>query len=333
MRKKLPALPKLLDRKLYKTGQSRGADDDAIFQNRVLRKSTVLIPYEYLECCLRLPTREKRFESGFIVLISPKEYFHTADIDKKLAEQKLRLGMNAVVFYETREEWMRSNPEKLGWKPAQRRQAPLGGKYVCRIPAITSARGARIVRGFTSTASKGAGIRVFEYASSKTIQQCRDQLESIFWSCSDAEAVATSNGMTPANASARKAAILRACLEQGLLDYERLIKARVVNAQHETICPLCLEKLSGAGFFKRMQQAEGRAVHDLTITEINLFHIDELRIGVYNHHPYSVGWGHHHCNVVAKDSGILNTLTWMRQVLERNIQSGYLDPTKSGSSS
>ena len=30
-------LPKLLTRKLYKTGQTRGADDDEIYQNRVLR--------------------------------------------------------------------------------------------------------------------------------------------------------------------------------------------------------------------------------------------------------------------------------------------------------
>ncbi len=41
----VPALPKLLDRKLYKTNSSGAADDDEIYQNRVLRASTVLIPY------------------------------------------------------------------------------------------------------------------------------------------------------------------------------------------------------------------------------------------------------------------------------------------------
>ena len=40
-----PKLPQLLDRKIYKTGQTRGADDDVIYQNRVSRGSTVLIPY------------------------------------------------------------------------------------------------------------------------------------------------------------------------------------------------------------------------------------------------------------------------------------------------
>ena len=42
-RSTLPRLPQLLGRKIYKTGQTRGADDDVIFQNRVGRNSTVLI--------------------------------------------------------------------------------------------------------------------------------------------------------------------------------------------------------------------------------------------------------------------------------------------------
>jgi hypothetical protein len=67
-----------------------------------------------------------------------------------------------------------------------------------------------------------------------------------------------------------------------------------------------------------MAQAEGREVPDLTVTEINIFHINELRYGVYNHKPYNLGWGHHHCNVVTRDVGISKTLEWMQQVLDRN---------------
>ena len=37
--------PKLVQTKIYKTGQTRGADDDVIYQNRVGRNSTVLIWY------------------------------------------------------------------------------------------------------------------------------------------------------------------------------------------------------------------------------------------------------------------------------------------------
>ena len=115
------------------------------------------------------------------------------------------------------------------------------------------------------------------------------------------------------------------------MDVARLTKARILNARGKTICPLCLEELSSQGFFNRMAQAEGREVTDLTITQLNLFHIEELRFGLLNHRPYNVGWGHHHCNVVVKDSGILATLEWMRQVLDRNFKEGHLPTEKSAS--
>jgi hypothetical protein len=181
----------------------------------------------------------------------------------------------------------------------------------------------KIIRGFDATKKKGAGIRVYEYASATTITRCRLQLEALFWLCSDSEAVAVANGMTAEDAAIREDAILAKCAESGLLDVDRLAQARIVNAERTTICPLCLEELSGQGFFSRMEQAEGRLVLDLTVTQVNLFHITELRVGILNHRPYNVGWGHHHCNVVVKDSGITKTLEWMRDVLNRNVQQGY----------
>jgi hypothetical protein len=86
---------------------------------------------------------------------------------------------------------------------------------------------------------------------------------------------------------------------------------------------LCLKPLSANGFFDKVIQAEGREVPDLTVTELNLFHIKELRVGQYNHRPYNLGWGHHHCNVVTKDAGIMETLTWMAEVVDYNEKSGY----------
>ena len=73
---RLPKIPSLLDRKIYKTGQTRGADDDVIYQNRVGRNSTVLIPYAYFDSCKIAPDNEGQFERGFIVLIKPEDYFN-----------------------------------------------------------------------------------------------------------------------------------------------------------------------------------------------------------------------------------------------------------------
>jgi len=319
----LPKLPKLLDRKIYKTGQTRGADDDEIFQNRVLRNCTVLIPYGQWQQCRR-PAGQS-YENGYIVLVSPIQYFNTSNITEHLAAEGLTIGGNALVFYETREHWTTHNPDELNWTPAAQRADPLGGQYAVRVPATTAAdNGAKINRGFTATALKGAGIRAYEYADSTSIEHCRLQLEVLFWKCRDADAVAVANGMTAANATVRKAANLAKCQQHDLLDIVRLTQARMLNSAGFTICPLCLEELLGQGFFNRMEQAEGREVPDLTITQLNLFHIEELRYGFLNHRPYNLGWGHHHCNVVVKDAGIVETLRWMREVLDRNIAEGHL---------
>lgn len=332
--KRAPKLPDLLGRKISKTGQTRGADDDVIYQNRVNRSNTVLIPYKSWELCAKPQDGSDEYESGFIVLLCPAEYFGNPNITAELAAKGLELGKNALVSYETREQWDTNNPDALGWKVATKRTAPLGGYYLARVPATTAknkAKAKRIVVGFHKTKPKGAGIRVYEYASKATNAKCRLQLETLFWLCADSDQVAVSNGMTPENVATRKSAILAQCKESGLLDVERLTEARILNAHGKTICPLCLVELSGEGFFNRMEQAEGRGVHDLTITQLNLFHIAELRFGVLNHCPYNVGWGHHHCNVVVTDSGILKILEWMRGVVNRNIQAGYL-PTENKAS-
>jgi len=320
----LPRLPELLGRKIYKTGQTRGADDDVIYQNRVGRNSTVLIPYQFWGSNFSRPDGEEGFENGFIVLIPPRIYFEDRNIEFTLLESGLCLGQHCLVFYETRYDWERYNPDRLGWKPAQNRSNPFDGQYVARVPATTATDGGgRIIRGFNTSKSKGAGIRLYEYASSTTLAKTRLQLEALYWLCYDSLEMATVYGMTDEAAVTRKKLILHECKILGLLDYQELHRARIIDPNNHPMCPLCLERLSGSGFFSRLAQAEGREVPDLTVTEINLFHIDELRYGVYNHKPYNLGWGHHHCNVVVKDSGIVQTLQWMKAVIYKNEAAGF----------
>lgn len=325
-----PRLPQLLQRKIYKTGQTRGADDDVIFQNRVSRASTVLVPFELIDD-LELEYREAEgFENGFIVLIRPVDFFGSLGIEERLLQRGLKLGSNAAVFYQLRADWDANNPEAIGWTPCVSRASPLGGEYVARIAATTASQGGdRINRGFTTTGMKGAGIRLFEYAPSPIVEQCRVQLEAIFWLCEDSIDAVSQYEMACEAAGARKEYSLRTAREAGLLDFERLHDARLTDHEHVTVCPLCLGRLSAHGFFNRLSQAAGRHVHDLTVTEINLFHIQELRYGLYNHRPYNLGWGHHHCNVVVKDAGISETIRWMDAVLRVNEEGGYYDRDQS----
>lgn len=323
-KEKKPPLPPLLNRKISKTGQTRGADNDVIYQNRVNRNNTVLIPYHQWIINEQLRKESDKFDNGYIVLISPSDYFSLEHPDSVIGNYDLTLGQNCLIFYETRADWNQYNPEILGWTYANNRRAPLGGQYVARIPATTASQdSAKINLGYTSQSPKGAGIRLYEYASAETIQNCRLQLEAIYWLCYDSVDVASGFGMSRENAEFRKQLCLQECTAKGLLDYDRLFSQRIIDKDHHTICPFCLKKLSGNGFFNRLSQPAGREVPDLTVTEINLFHIDELKYGTYNHKPYNLGWGCHHCNVVVKDSGIYPTLSWLQEIINRNMEQGY----------
>lgn len=312
---RLPKIPGLLHKKIYKTGQTRGADDDQIYQNRVGRASTVLIPLPvYIE---HEAIRNMDYENGSIVLVRPKEYFEEYG-DARLRNYGLEIGSNALIFYEIREEWNRWNPDKLGYQEPVSRRSPLGGEYVARIANTIAAGDERINRGYTSTGLKGAGIRLFEYAPNDVIRQCRIQLEAIFWCAVDSTEEMLAAGMTAKDVEVRRKAIFDIATDQGLFDQDQLRGTRILNEDGELICPLCMDWVSAAGFLNRLLQAAGRERHDLTVTEINLFHIVELAYGAWNHRPYNLGWGHHHCNVVCKDAGIYPTLDWMRDVLRRN---------------
>lgn len=322
-RKRIPALPRLLKSKIYKTGQTRGADDDVIFQNRVNRNSTVLIPYRYFESCKIAPDNEGIFENGFIVLVNPIQYFETKGFEETLKSKGLVLGKNALLFYYSRQQWNKYNPKDQKLQPANSRTSPLGGKYVARVPATTASKDQKIRHGFTTSSLKGAGIRVYEYASKKRITDCQLQLEYIFWKCKDSIELLVEEGMTKEQAEERREHIFEVVKDLELDDNKKLATVRILNKEGNTVCPLCLEEISAEGFFNKVKQAAGREVSDLTVTKLNLFHIQELRTGQFNHKPYNLGWGHHHCNIVVKDSGIDETLIWMSGVLKRNEEEGF----------
>lgn len=311
--------PKLVSTKVYKTGQTRGADDDVIYQNRVGRNSTVLISYGELDKFRRF-IANNGFEKGFIVLIKPEDYFSLSK--EALSEEGLELGSNLLVFYETREQW-NHYPPLTEWSCANSRENPLGGEFVARVPATTSEGSGKIIQGYNSSKMKGAGIRVYEYASTQTIKDCKCQLELLFWSCKDIETLIANDNLDRESVRQRILELKRYAQQNNLFDKEKLIKARIIDEDGFTICPLCLKHISADSFCSRIQQAEGRDVPDLTVTEVSLFHIHELRSGEFNHRPYNLGWGHHHCNVVVKDSGISETLQWMKDVIERNEEASF----------
>ena len=222
------------------------------------------------------------------------------------------------MFYETREQYTKY-PIKPSWKPAKSRTSPLGGQYVARIPATTEKGKDKIIEGFNSSKLKGAGIRVYEYADDATISACRLQLEFLFWSCYDIDEFL--KACSEEEATKLRSHMLEVktdSVKKGLADMKKLKEQRIVNENGNTICPLCLKPISALEFASKMEQIKGREIPDLTVTNISLFHIHELRSGEFNHRTYNLGWGHHHCNVTVADMGVQGTLEWMKEVLEAN---------------
>lgn len=309
-------LPQIVARKIYKTGQTRGAENDEIFQNRVGRNSTALIPLSQWNT-VKGNFPDGSFEKGYIVYAHPSEYFDENLERRTEIDPDLQLGTNLLLHYRLRPEWIRYNPARLGLEFAKSRTEPLRGQYIARVPDTTSENDTQIFEGYTGAMSggKGAGIRFFEYASSRTLERTRYQLSYLVWHSDGILEICRENGCQYIDESRQH--VIDYCNANGLADIARLEQIRVIE-NGRTICPLCLEPMKAEEFSSRLGQAEGRETVDLTVTRANLFHIEELRPGIFNHCEYNLGWGHHHCNTVVGDMGIHGALEWMAALMRRN---------------
>lgn len=307
-------LPEEVVKKIGKTKQTRGAQpyNRVVYQNRVNRNGLAVVPYAFRD---RL--HPDGFEKGHVYMVRPQEYFSSASIVREDFDSSVVVGENAFVYYDTR-KFYEQYPPLTDWV-ARERGGP--GEVVYRLPATTAtdpSRSRERVEGDPQ------GIRFFEYASTDTVYMTCIQLAMLAWH---------TQGVHEARTDGQSSGVPKTLLDEstrlGLWDVARLEALGVIH-EGKTVCPLCREPLRIEQLQSRVEQAEGREVLDLTITEVNLFHMRDLMPGEYNHEVYSLGWGHHHCNAVARDAGVEPTLRWMVEVLERN---GYsVEPPSSQSS-
>jgi hypothetical protein len=297
----LVGLPDEIRNKIGKTKQTRGAQpyDRVVYQNRVNRNGLAVVPYAFRD---RL--HPDGFESGYVVMVRPEEYFSAPGRVRDDFDPTVVIGTDAFVYYDNRRNFNQF-PPRAEWR-ARTRGGP--GEMVLRLPATTAtdqAAAADRVEGDPQ------GIRFFEYASTAELNATCIQLALLSWHTEGIDAHRTDAG------TGVPAALLQEAERQGLWDTARLETLGVMLGGR-TICPLCRQHIRASELMTRVEQAEGREVFDLTITEVNLFHMNDLKPGWYNHHRYSLGWGHHHCNAVARDRGLAPTVQWMAEVLRRN---------------
>jgi len=303
----LHGLPEEIKKKINKTKQTRGAQpyDRVPFQNRVNRTGIALVPYFF-----RKKLHPEGFAEGSRIMIRPREYFEHAEVVRTDFDPNVKPGDNAFLYYDNRRDWREFPPPKE-WVVCEDRTGT--GHYIARVPGTTACDA-----GEAKEVVLGApqGIRFFEYASLKDVEYTIAQLAWLAWLTAGIDAVRTDKATGVPNAlvaflEKHKLADVNTFLTLGAL-------IRRPDGELRAICPLCQLEIDADGLMSRVEQMEGREVVDLTITEINLFHLKELRPGEYNHRAYNLAWGHHHCNAVAGDSGVAATVNWMVGVVQRH---------------
>lgn len=311
-------LPKDIVKKIGKTSMTRGAQpyDRVPYQNRVRRWNRAIVPYAFKDV-----RPDGGFENEFVIMVRPEEYFNPDTRQRKQDfPNSVVVGENAFVYYDNRENWNRYPPANYNWEPCRitldgksvkRRITGIvdEGHFLARVPATTTpgSEGKKIVEGLPQ------GIRFFEYASQDETWQTMMQLAYLAWSSRNVEKYTT--GKMPI--------LLKSILKHHSLDDDERFRQNGALSNNVTCCPLCKESIDASELIEKVEQVPGREVVDLTITKANLFHLDALRPGEFNHKVYRVAWGHYHCNVVARDMGIDETLNWMERVL---INAGRISP-------
>lgn len=303
----LSGLPSEIQKKLNKTKQTRGAQpyERVPYQNRVNRSGIAVVPYAF-----RNHLHSEGFDNGYRILVRPREYFASRYSPRPDFDPAIQIGSSAFIYYDNRKDW-REFPPLPNWKHCMDRTG--SGHFLARVPGTTATNqedGKEIVLG------EPQGIRFFEYASDRDLEETIAQLAWLAWFTRDVDRVRTDDGVgIPTD--------LETYLKKHDLDHvDRFLTvgaiAKLRDGSYRTLCPLCRSEITAEGLMSRVEQMEGREVIDLTITEINLFHLEELRPGKYNHRAYNLAWGHHHCNAVARDNGVPKTVAWMKTVLERH---------------
>lgn len=306
----LKNLPEEVVKKIGKTSMTRGAQpyDRVPYQNRVRRWNRAVIPFKF-----KLASPVGGYENGYTIMVRPEEYFNPDTLQRKDDfPGDVIIGENAFIYYDNRKDWNDYPPEKYNWEPCyilldeervKKRVAGVvdKGHFVARVPATTTpgAEGEKIVKGIPQ------GIRFFEHASREETWKTMMQLAYLAWKSEDIGEYST--GDMPRH--------LESILEHYKLNDDKKLESNGSLRNGVTCCPLCRESVKALDLIEKVAQVPGREVVDLTITKASLFHLDALTPGKFTHKVYRVAWGHYHCNVVIRDKGVDETLSWMEKVL------------------
>jgi len=102
---------KSMVKKLTKTKEGR--QGDPLYKRRNSRESRVLIQYEMFK---KLDEDHlNKYERGYVVVLTPKEYFESKNTPKTDLDPKIELGKNAIVYYQLDDDDWDNLPIQDDW--------------------------------------------------------------------------------------------------------------------------------------------------------------------------------------------------------------------------
>ena len=268
-------------------------------QNKVSRASQVAIP---LNVYIQYPAvRTHPYDAGFLVYVTPNEHFSGA------VPATLVLGRDYIVLY-TSDTEIHSFPPLNNWNIFQLVNA--SGQDVSAWNSAASWKGEYYVRVkrasglyYAGGTAKAIGIRQDEYCSRADQRYIVGQMSYLAWSIPGTR--------TKFGVNAIPQFIVDYLTAHNMLDLQRMRSVGMLNASDVAQCPFCREELSFQELINQAPQQVGRQLSSSNATALHLMHIDPLKMGLFNHRPYNLAFGHAKCNHAQGEDSITQSIDFL----------------------
>lgn len=268
-------------------------------QNKVNRASTAAVP---LNVYLQYPAlRTHQYDAGFLVYVTPREHF------SGLVPPELRIGHDYIVLYTVQTE-LDNHPPLQTWSIFELINE--AGNGVSSWASAYDWRGDYYVRVkrnsvlyYGGSTAKAIGIRQDEYCSKADQRFVVGQTSYLAWSMPSTR--------THFGVATIPTFVSDYLIAHNMLDLNRMHSVGMINANGIAQCPFCREELSFQELINQATQQVGRQLSSSNATALHLMHIDPLKMGIFNHKPYNLAFGHAKCNHAQGEDSISQSIDFL----------------------
>ena len=151
--------------------------------------------------------------------------------------------------------------------------------------------------------AKAIGIRQDEYCSNVDQRYIVGQMAFLAWTMSGTQLRLGQRGAPQY--------LLDYLALNGMLDTGRMKAVGMLNAAGVAQCPFCRAEITYEELVNAAPQQLGRRLSSSNATALHLMHIEPLKMGVFNHRPYNLAFGHAKCNHAQGEESIQRSIEFL----------------------